>query len=170
MSDRIAVMLNGRLQQFAPPQEVYRAPANRFVASFIGMPSMALLDGALSRDGDGWRFDAPGLSVGTAPLVDGAAAGPAAIGIRPEHVTIGTGPVRARVALVEQTGHENVVAVELPGGPRLTARTPAGIVPRMGETIDIGVDEGKLHVFAAGETGARLNRDAAPDASIHQTR
>ena len=45
MSDRIAVIRNGRLQQFAPPQEVYDKPANEFVAGFIGTPPMNFIDG-----------------------------------------------------------------------------------------------------------------------------
>ncbi|MEM6774396.1 MAG: ABC transporter ATP-binding protein, partial [Pseudomonadota bacterium] len=63
MADRIAVMLSGRLQQFAPPQEVYRAPANRFVAGFIGMPSMNLIDGELHREGGGFRFRGAGMDL-----------------------------------------------------------------------------------------------------------
>jgi multiple sugar transport system ATP-binding protein len=49
MSDRVAVMRHGRLQQFAPPQEVYARPANAFVGGFIGSPAMNLLEGTLQR-------------------------------------------------------------------------------------------------------------------------
>ena len=63
MSDRIAIMEGGKLQQFAPPQDVYREPANRFVAGFIGTPGMNLIDGELRHEGGRWMFDAPGLSV-----------------------------------------------------------------------------------------------------------
>ncbi len=63
MSDRIAIMEGGKLQQFAPPQDVYREPANRFVAGFIGTPGMNLIDGELRQDDGRWMFDAPGLSV-----------------------------------------------------------------------------------------------------------
>jgi multiple sugar transport system ATP-binding protein len=49
MSDRVAVMRSGRLQQFAPPQEVYARPANAFVGGFIGSPAMNLLEGTLQR-------------------------------------------------------------------------------------------------------------------------
>jgi ABC-type sugar transport system ATPase subunit len=48
MGDRVAVMNEGEIQQLAPPKEVYRRPANRFVAEFIGSPSMNLLTGSLS--------------------------------------------------------------------------------------------------------------------------
>ena len=49
MSDRVAVMRNGTLQQFAPPQEVYTRPANAFVGGFIGSPSMNFLEGTIQR-------------------------------------------------------------------------------------------------------------------------
>jgi multiple sugar transport system ATP-binding protein len=49
MSDRIAVMRNGKLQQFAPPQEVYARPANAFVGGFIGSPAMNFLEGTIQR-------------------------------------------------------------------------------------------------------------------------
>jgi multiple sugar transport system ATP-binding protein len=49
MADRVAVMRNGRLQQFAPPQEIYTRPANAFVGGFIGSPSMNFLEGTIQR-------------------------------------------------------------------------------------------------------------------------
>lgn len=160
MSDRIAIMLAGALQQFAPPQEVYRAPANRFVAGFIGMPSMNLIDGELAREGEGWRFAAAGLALPLPPLSDGTADGEACLGVRPEHVQVGAGDLEARVQLVEQTGHENIVVLELAGGIRLTSRTPAARVPRMGERLACGIDREHVHVFGPGAAGPRLNLPA----------
>jgi ABC-type sugar transport system ATPase subunit len=157
MSNRIAILLAGRLQQFAPPQEVYRAPANRFVAGFIGMPSMNLVDGRLSREGDGWQFAAPGLDLAVPALVDTAAPGDACLGVRPEHVHLGSGDLQGRVQLVEQTGHENIVVLDVGDGVRLTGRTPASQVPRKGETVNYRVDSGQVHVFGPGDTGPRLN-------------
>jgi multiple sugar transport system ATP-binding protein len=75
MSDRIAIMLDGKLQQFAPPQEVYRAPANRFVAGFIGTPSMNLIDGELRQENGNWVFEAPGLTLPVGSLRETAQAG-----------------------------------------------------------------------------------------------
>ncbi len=159
MSDRIAIMLDGKLQQFAPPQEVYRAPANRFVAGFIGTPSMNLVDGTLRQEGGCWLFEAPGLTLPLGTLSDAAKAGPAALGARPEHVTLGTGPLRGVVQVVEQTGHENIVTVKLTDQIRMIGRVPGTQVMRMGETIALGVDAMAAHVFAPGPTGHRLNID-----------
>ncbi len=159
MSDRIAIMLDGKLQQFAPPQEVYRAPANRFVAGFIGTPSMNLIDGELRQDGGGWVFDAPGLSLPVGKLSDAAQPGAAAFGARPEHISLGTGPLRGVVQVVEQTGHENIVTVRLTDEIRLIGRLPGTEQVRMGETIALGIDAQACHVFCPGASGTRLNLD-----------
>ncbi|WP_298432138.1 ABC transporter ATP-binding protein [uncultured Jannaschia sp.] len=161
MSDRIAVMEGGKLQQFAPPQDVYREPANRFVAGFIGTPGMTLIDGELSRSGADWRFDAPGISVPALGLGDLAEPGPAAMGLRPEALTIGTGDIAAEIQLVEQTGHENIVIVRV-GEIRLTGRTQPHKVWSPGDRVGMAIDPGMTHFFAAGPTGARLNAPLPP--------
>lgn len=158
MSDRIAIMLDGRLQQFDAPQTVYRAPANRFVAGFIGTPSMNLIDGQLAMQGGRWQFSAPGISVALDGLTAQATAGDAALGVRPEHVTLGTGPMQGVVQLVEQTGHENIVVVRIGDSVRLTGRTPGSVTWRIGEPIAVGIDAAEAHVFGPGPTGRRLNR------------
>jgi len=157
MSDRIAVMEGGKLQQFAPPAEVYAEPANRFVASFIGTPGMTLMDGDLSQTGGAWTFDAPGLSMAVGPLNDAATAGAACLGIRPEHVNIGTGPITGVIQVVEKTGHENIVIIGLEGGQRLTGRVPAPQSWTIGETVQLSLDAHNAHVFGSGSHGARLN-------------
>ncbi len=125
MSDRIAILEGGRLQQFAPPQAVYAAPANRFVAGFIGTPSMNLIDGELAAGPAGPEFRAPGLALAVGPLAAGTQPGPACLGLRPEHLSFGTGPLAGTVQLVEETGHEAIIAVTLgEGGPRLVGRSP----------------------------------------------
>jgi multiple sugar transport system ATP-binding protein len=158
MSSRIAILLAGELQQFAAPQEVYRAPANRFVASFIGTPSMNLIDGQLSREGEDWRFSAPAFApLDLPPLVAEAGTGNACLGIRPEHVLLGEGDRSGQVQLVEQTGHENIVILALDDGTRLTGRTPAAELLRAGDTVNFRVDASEAHLFAPGENGRRLN-------------
>ena len=160
MSDRIAVMEGGRLQQFAPPTLVYREPANRFVAGFIGTPAMNLMDGELSQTDGTWRFNAPGVSLDCPALQDTAAAGPASLGIRPEDVIFGSGPISGIVQVVEQTGHEIIVVAKIGETMRLTGRVASDRVWRAGEPIQCNLDINKAHVFAAGAVGERLNRPA----------
>ena len=171
MSDRIAVMEGGKLQQFAPPQEVYRAPANRFVASFIGTPGMNIVDGTLREDAGRWAFNAPGFSVDAGQLGPEARPGPAAMGIRPEGLTLGSGPIQGITQLVEQTGHENITVVRLEGDLRVTGRTAPNQIWRMGEPVQLSIDARQAHFFAEGPTGKRLNRDVSEfnTPSAHRT-
>lgn len=157
MSDRIAVMEGGKLQQFAPPTDVYREPANRFVASFIGTPGMNLIDGELTGGLGAWTFTAPGITLPTPALSPDARPGQACLGIRPEDLILGEGPIEARVQLIEQTGHENIVVVSVGEDLRLTGRVPAHKLWRIGETINCGFNAPNAHLFAAGPNGVRLN-------------
>jgi ABC-type sugar transport system ATPase subunit len=157
MAHRIAVMHNGRLQQFDTPDAVYNRPANRFVAGFIGTPSMNQIEGEVA----GGAFVLSGHRV---PLERGRyvremADGPAVLGIRPEDVTLGRGELPATVRLVENTGHEQIVTAEIPGGHRVLARVDPGRRLAIGQAIEAGFEPGAIHLFEPGETGRRLNRD-----------
>lgn len=155
MSDRIAVMEGGKLQQFAPPADVYAEPANRFVASFIGTPGMTLMDGELRQNDGQWTFHAPGISMKVGSLIADAEAGPACLGVRPEHVSIGTGAISGTIQVVEKTGHENIIIIGLEGGQRLTGRVPAPQSWSAGEAVQLSLDATNAHVFGPGTHGAR---------------
>jgi multiple sugar transport system ATP-binding protein len=164
MADRIAIMEGGNLQQFAPPAEIYARPANRFVAGFIGTPGMTLVDGALLRVGSDWSFDVAGLRLAV-PAITGASEGPAALGIRPEDVHLGQGPLIGEVTLTEATGHETIVTVTITAGLRVVARVPGTPALRIGDRVPLRLDTARLHVFAAGAHGARLNTDPPAQAA-----
>ncbi len=162
MADRIAVMEGGKLQQFAPPSEVYAAPANRFVASFIGTPGMTLMDGDLSHEGGLWKFNAPGVSMELGQLNDQATSGPACLGVRPEHVSIGEGQISGVIEVVEKTGHENIVMIGLEGGQRLTGRVAAPQSWDIGASVQLSLDAENAHIFGPGDHGPRLNLPVQP--------
>ncbi len=153
MSDRIAVLANGRLQQLDTPAMIYRQPANRFVAGFIGTPSMNLVDGHLEQGhfvaGD-WRLPLAGLDLEQA-------AGPVTLGIRPEDILIDPAGQSASVRLVEPTGHEAIVQFEI-AGHQLTGRVGAEVALRTGEPLALLFRTANLHLFA-GDDGRRLNRE-----------
>jgi multiple sugar transport system ATP-binding protein len=155
MSDRIAVMNEGRLQQFGSPDDVYHRPANRFVGQFIGTPSMNLADGMLTDDG---RFEAGKFSLSLESSRFDLTPGPATLGIRPEGLSIGNGPLTASVRVVEPTGHENIVILESEGLGSLTLRTAASNRPAVGERVGIAIDAAALHLFD-GNDGRRRNID-----------
>jgi ABC-type sugar transport system ATPase subunit len=154
MADRIAVMAAGRLQQVATPQQVYEAPANLFVAQFIGTPPMNTLPGAVAAGGvvevGESRFPLPpGLST---RLEDGR---PLVVGVRPEHLGLDpAGPITQKVRAVEWLGHECLVFGEV--GPSPVVMRQVGMVPHeVGGEIRLGVDPGDVHLFDA-ETTERL--------------
>ncbi len=149
MSQRIAVMSAGHLQQFDTPEAVYNRPANRFVAGFIGTPPMNLVEGRV----EGATFHTFGLTV----PVPGAPDGPAVLGFRPEHIAFGEAGHAGTVRVVEPTGHETIVIVETGGAQRLSARAAAGIRLSPGEPIHFTLEPSGIHLFAADEEGRRID-------------
>jgi ABC-type sugar transport system ATPase subunit len=152
MSDRIAVLANGRLQQLDTPAMIYRQPANRFVAGFIGTPSMNLVEGRLEHGAfvaGEWRLPVEGLALDRPT-------GAVTLGIRPEDILIDPAGQPARVKLVEPTGHEAIVQLEI-AGHQLTGRVGAEIALRAGEPLGLSFRTANLHLFA-GEDGRRLNK------------
>ena len=90
MGDRIAVLHNGRLQQYGRPREVYARPANLFVARFIGSPEMNLYEAALDDAGD-LVLGSQRLALGRRPpALAGQAGGKVIVGVRPEDLVLGT--------------------------------------------------------------------------------
>ncbi len=159
MSDRIAVMSNGVLQQFGTPDEIYLRPANAFVAGFIGTPSMNLIAGSLARGADGFTMQAGALSL---PLPEGllpphTAPGDATFGLRPEDIQLAATGEPATVRVVEPTGHECIVIYDL-HGHAVVGRTPGDVRARAGEAVRLTLRTGRMHVFAA-PGGQRLNAD-----------
>jgi multiple sugar transport system ATP-binding protein len=120
---------------------------------------MNLIDGELRQEGGNWIFEAPGLTLQVGSLRNAAQAGLATLGARPEHIGLGTGPLRGVVQVVEQTGHENIVTVKLTDEIRLIGRVPGTQHLRIGEAIALQIDGTAAHVFAPGAAGQRLNTD-----------
>lgn len=149
MGDRIAVMNEGRIQQLAPPREAYNRPANRFVAGFIGSPSMNLVEGEVN----GRRFESRDGSV-TLELPDDRARDATAdvltLGIRPEDIDLvdGTGnnTVKAHVDVVEDMGNLQVVYFRIGDAEYLAEVNPDRAVGR-GDELFVRFTPQKLHLF-----------------------
>jgi len=172
LGDRIAVMSDGKLLQLGTPQEIYRRPANVFVAGFIGSPPMNLL----SASATGGRVQAGDLEL----EVSGAPSGELVVGVRPEALRLVTGAteeqaMQVRTEVVELLGHETIVYGSIRGQRVATASTSVGIPslssgraiiiarldarrqPAVGETITLGMSLEDVHLFDAksGEAVAR---------------
>jgi ABC-type sugar transport system ATPase subunit len=156
LGQRIAVLCAGALQQYAPPLEVYREPANLFVAGFIGTPAINTVAGEVRIDGGDCVFEAAGMRVS---LPKPVAAGPATLGVRPEGLALGDpaasdASCRGIVRRIEPLGSELLVHVDGPGGAPWVARLApdAGVQP--GQTVSLFLDRSRLHLF--GPDGHRL--------------
>jgi ABC-type sugar transport system ATPase subunit len=141
LGSRVAVLREGLLQQVAPPMELYRRPANRFVAGFVGSPEMNFLPGD--------------LLPGAAPRSG------LELGVRPHDVSVvaaGTGDLDARVDVVEPLGSEMVVHLRLGAdgaGPALLAVTPPEPAIEPEGIVGVRMDRGRLHWFDQ-ESGKRV--------------
>lgn len=155
LGDRIVIMNQGRVQQVGRPLDVYDAPANLFVAGFIGAPEMNLVKGQLKAASGHLVFEAPGIRVALdAPPPAASVDSEVVLGIRPEHVSMdaasGTG-VRATVALVEQLGAQTLSVLELEGGSPTRIRILTGRRDNVeaGTLLHIVLDAAHIHLFDA---------------------
>lgn len=146
LADRIVIMKEGRIMQIGTPSEVYHAPANTFVAGFIGAPSMNLLPA--TGDGSLLRF-ASGASL------PGTAKGAVLVGIRPEDLhpaDAATAPLQGTVTLAEPLGSETLLYVDV-AGVEVIASGPGQGAPEPGDRI--GLVPVTQHLFDA-ETGLAI--------------
>ena len=108
MADRIVCMRHGRIEQIGTADELYGRPASLFVASFIGAPPINLIAGRA--ENGAFRVDRLELAV------EGEARGDAVLGVRPEAVRLGGGPLSGVVEAVEPMGRETLYVLDTPLG------------------------------------------------------
>ncbi|BAT59102.1 trehalose import ATP-binding protein SugC [Variibacter gotjawalensis] len=156
MSDRVAVMLGGKLLQIGPPQQIYDSPATLEVARFVGTPEINLLPARVRDDNSLEIFGHRWFG-----FAEGAAAGEATIGIRPESWSIGgghralslTGVVQHREMLGSETlVHVRVAEAAKPIIARVDPRTGAGFV--IGASVTLSVES--EHILIFDRDGKRL--------------
>jgi ABC-type sugar transport system ATPase subunit len=170
MSDKVAVMNDGMLQQVATPGELYERPANLFVANFIGEPPMNLIPAKLSRKGqllhlcgDGWSMP---LTEAQSHCLDGCGSGTEiTIGIRPEHLTVDPagalpqgqstldGSISGRVFFRELRGDADVLTVTIDHG-----RTGGGDQRHSISTVVAEID-GPSSINVGDQLVLRMNAD-----------
>ena len=165
LGHRVAVLRDGLLQQCDTPRGLYERPCNVFVAGFVGSPSMNL---------DRLPFDGTAVRIGEVAIpIPGAAAAAArqaglsevVFGLRPDALlpvpeagSNGAPRLSCEVQLVEDTGSDAWVHLDVPGGPaklRLVARADARQLPSVGDRIPVSVRVAEAHVFDPA-SGARL--------------
>lgn len=163
LGDRIAVMREGHLQQVAPPMEVYRRPANVFVAGFIGSPTMNFLPCTLRRDSGKLVLECPAFTVELAESHTAEArSGNVLLGVRPHDVALVVLPqadVSARVEVNEPRGSELVTHVVVGEGmskSQLTLVAPPETASKVGEQVSLRFRRDRLHLFDP-DSGERIS-------------
>lgn len=168
MADRIIVMKDGRMLQFATPREIFERPSNEFVATFVGEPQMNVFDCTIKRSDNGYVADCDGFSFavskdwvessGAANILDR----PLRLGVRPEHVKVSETPdadhpISANLFAFEPTGAENLYVMRC-GNTEITTRTSthesSHFSKEEGASFALGFDLGWLYLFDrdSGET------------------
>ena len=154
MADRIVVLQDGHVEQIGAPLELYDRPANVFVATFIGSPSMNLIKGTVKTVGGELFVDANGTLLpvgGEHKVTEGQEV---TYGIRPEHLELADDGFEGRVAVVEPTGSETMVFVHA-GGRDILALFRERHLFSPGQTIRLRPRKDAAHLFD-GTTGKRI--------------
>ncbi len=161
MGERICIMRDGRIVQVGPPLQVYRNPADTFVAGFLASPPMNLLD---ARFGGPTGLDSVELPPISLPLLTehqealrGRAGGTITLGIRAEDLDVHPsaahhGAMIVTVVAVEALGPEVILVGALPGGQEISARLEADFAAPAGSEVKLHADLERLHFFDA-DTG-----------------
>jgi ABC-type sugar transport system ATPase subunit len=131
LGGRVAVMRDGRIEQVGPPLEIYGAPANTFVARFIGVPPMNLIAGPIPQ-----LEVPPGITVG----------------IRPHDVEIaGGGQIAATVDVVEPRGYDSIVHLRAAIGTGVSLVAVVADAPAVGDEVRLSIPGNRVHLFGADD-------------------
>ena len=167
MADRIVIMKDGLVQQFASPREVYERPANTFVAGFMGSPQMNLIPVRIEQvEG---RIVAVHGDARIELGLDSQVTGEVTLGMRPENLVLGpageAGTLTLTVDVVETLGAEQHLYLTLPDGSAFTARADGDASFRPGEKLGARPHNGHVHLFDRA-SGERLAQDLTPRAEV----
>ncbi len=147
MASRVVVMDKGVIQQIAPPDDLYRTPANLFVAEFIGAPRINLLRAEPFSDETGTRLRVKDFNIPAAWLPDRKEV---VVGVRPESITLHTDrtgdTVEFSVYAVLPAGPEVFVHV-VRGDITLVARTAPGLTLAMDQSVWVGIDASAINYY-----------------------
>ena len=173
LGDRIAILREGRVVQVDTPENIWRTPADTFVAKALGQPEINLYDATV--DDGALRVLGSSLEISVPRSIDLAAGDRARIGIRPCDVDVIADSASApdkltfggTVVLAERLGRDVEVSVDL-GGANLIALSRGGGHLREGATVTVAIDPSDVHVFAGvehgdGETDSETKRLGSAD-------
>ena len=148
LGQKVILLNEGNIQQVGTPDDVYNRPSNVFVAGFVGSPQINFIKGRITRLEDALFFASPGLSFklsGKDPFskyVDKEIT----LGIRPEALVPGDGPLSGRIEFIENLGAETILHAISSDTPFI-AKAPSDFSTRPGEMVTFALKEKGLHFF-----------------------
>ncbi len=151
MADRVAVMKDGKLQAYSPPDELYDQPRTLFVASFVGNPPMNLIEVDVTRENGDYHARADGIDL-IVPAERGekaAGKGRVIMGIRPEDVTISEQEqegVSGEIYVVEPLGRDDLIDVRV-GETSIRVLADPALRLKMGENTALDFNTSKAQFF-----------------------
>ncbi|HEY2669280.1 MAG TPA: ABC transporter ATP-binding protein [Rugosimonospora sp.] len=169
LADRLVVLREGVVQQVGTPEELYRSPANPYVAGFMGYRNLLAMT---VTGGEGGYATARGHGIELTGLAGSGStgSGPATVAIRPEDFVVGEPPAGAEnlievgVEVVEYHGRELAVQARLPEGQALRLRTPTRVA--RGETARVWVPKDRVLIFGDADGNAAAFGDADSTAAV----
>jgi ABC-type sugar transport system ATPase subunit len=168
MGDRIALLNKGALEQVGTPDDLYKRPANLFVASFVGSPAMNLVDFSANGSRSYIRLTRSEIECRIATQEPRSLPAEVVLGVRPEHTRPWengrelVGPFSGVVELVEELGRERFIYVLLTEDVRVVVLGNDAASERIGESVEIGFERIGLQVFDPGD-GKRLGQLLNPE-------
>jgi len=176
LADRIVVLHQGDIQQIGSPMELYEAPANKFVASFIGSPNMNFFDGELNINGSHKEFKIGKVGIDFSEDETPASSGRYTLGLRPEAIKVladtgreaqGKADFEVEVVFREPHGHESHMVAKLDEQQLIIRSANPNRLRKMnqakrGDRLPATVDRQAMHWFEPTEHGARVVTKTAP--------
>mgnify|MGYP001089915576 CR=1 FL=1 len=155
VGDRVCVMHNGEVQQYAIPKEVFNHPNNRFVAGFVGSPPMNFIDVSLEEEGDRLYLDQGTFRMDVTKygktIKEGASSSELTLGIRPEYIIISDKPLtnsaKSQVYVTEPLGFRTVIDFKVGKDTIVKVIGEAGVSCKLGDVKWIIFPTDKIHVI-----------------------
>jgi multiple sugar transport system ATP-binding protein len=151
LGEKIILFNNGIIQQIGTPREVYERPSNLFAATFIGSPQINLIKGRIVVNESRIFFKSSELmiDVGLREELKEYADKDITIGIRPESLTPGDGPINGYLELIEHIGSETILYVSS-DSTRIIAKAPPDFQEKIDKKISLALNKANIHFFHKG--------------------
>jgi multiple sugar transport system ATP-binding protein len=144
LADRIVILNAGRVEQDGEPLHLYRHPANRFVAGFLGQPKMNFIP--VVAEGTELRLEGGGPVLVSRPA--GSVGKPVLLGVRPDAIAFAEAGIPARIVLVERLGGSSLVHARVGGlETLLTVELPGTYESAIGTEVKLTIDPSRAHAF-----------------------